>query len=269
MKIIIFFTLLELLITIAIIAILASMLLPALAQVKEKGQAIDCTSNLKQLTLANLLYANDNRGFLVPFSIDAFGENKHRWHGTSGDTATFGDDTTFDPSKGPLTQYLGTSGKVNACKGVKFPEATKAFEKGCGGYGYNPLLGQLSEAIWPDSAPLTSGYKLARIKIHSDKVMFADSAILIDSTTGWASPSGTQLGPSSSIAAPGADGYGWISLPTMHFRHQGKANISFADGHVTDMPLVSSAQGANAWKLGHPYPNNDASRDKHYDPAKK
>lgn len=255
------FTLLELLITIAIIAILASMLLPTLSKVKEKGLAIDCTSNLKQLSLSNLLYADDNRGFLVPLSIDAFGENKHRWHGTSGDTATFGDDTTFDPSKGPLTQYLGTSGKVNACKGVKFPESTKAFEKGCGGYGYNEMLGKLSDE-W-DQAAHASGYKLSKIKINSDKVMFADSAVLVGSD-GQFSSNGPFFGPSSSIAAPG----GWMLFPTMHFRHQKRANISFADGHVTDLPLVSSAQGANAWQLGHPYPNNNTSRDKHYDPAK-
>jgi len=87
----------------------------------------------------------------------------------------------------------------------------------------------------------------------------------IDSTTGGASATGTQLGPSSSIEAPGGS---WIAWPTMHFRHQKRANISFADGHVTDLPLVSSAQGANAWQLGHPYPNNNPSRDKHYDPAK-
>ena len=69
------FTLIELLLVVAIIAILAGLLLPALSLAKSKGQRTACLSNLRQSALSVQLYHADNDGKLVPNHPLALGTN--------------------------------------------------------------------------------------------------------------------------------------------------------------------------------------------------
>ncbi|HEX40678.1 MAG TPA: type II secretion system protein [Phycisphaerales bacterium] len=59
------FTLIELLVVIAIIAVLMAVLMPALNRAREQGKRAACMGNLKQLTLAWIMYAMDNDDKLV------------------------------------------------------------------------------------------------------------------------------------------------------------------------------------------------------------
>lgn len=58
------FTLIELLVVISIIAILASMLMPAIGMVRSSARTINCGNNMRQFTLAMLTYTNDNDSML-------------------------------------------------------------------------------------------------------------------------------------------------------------------------------------------------------------
>jgi prepilin-type N-terminal cleavage/methylation domain-containing protein len=74
------FTLIELAVVLATVALLAAMLLPALAQTRQNSQVIECLANQRQLAVAWMMYARDNNDKLVPVGSLAyqpanFGEN--------------------------------------------------------------------------------------------------------------------------------------------------------------------------------------------------
>ena len=80
-----FFTLTELLITISVIAILVSMLLPVLNSAREKANMIYCTGNLKQMSSANIIYAGAFDDYCVAAYLDT----------TMGDTNFWGTNTAY------------------------------------------------------------------------------------------------------------------------------------------------------------------------------
>jgi prepilin-type N-terminal cleavage/methylation domain-containing protein/prepilin-type processing-associated H-X9-DG protein len=93
------FTLVELLVVIGIIAVLVSLLLPAMNRARESARRTNCMSNLKQIGAAMLMYAQDNQGLVPPL-----------YYGYNAAPGKKGYDATS--SYGPVAGYSATAPTV-------------------------------------------------------------------------------------------------------------------------------------------------------------
>lgn len=85
------FTLIELLVVISIIALLIALLLPALNEAKQQAYQVTCLSNLKQIGLSMVTYAQDNEGYYPSKEIPGVGGvSTFNWVGKAGSLAAYG-----------------------------------------------------------------------------------------------------------------------------------------------------------------------------------
>lgn len=240
------FTLLELLIVIAVIGLLMGILMPALTAARAQGKAAVCQSNIRQLLLANIGYATENDGSYVPAAMDYLDYvdgNKHRWHGVRDSL-----DEPFDPPRGPLAGYLA-DGSVKECpKKVNFRKGAPwdwDFEDGCGGYGYN--MTYIGSRIWEGSyederCRVTT--KDCEVGSPAKTLMFADTAMAkLDNGKPYYLEYSFAEPPYFVVDGKPAVDWGYAS-PSIHFRHRHRANIGWADGHI-DAREMADFDGVN------------------------
>lgn len=260
------FTLVELLIVIGIVSILMALLLPALARAREKARSIQCASNLRQLYLANAMYASEHDGQYCPDAPDIDTTNLVRWHGVrekiSGDVwdAVY---TDYDPKKGPLAEYLPDA-RVKECP-VFFEykrqgQVSSAFESGTGGYGYNGAYvgGSYHLYDWFDSARYTTTALDSRVFEPSTTIMFADAAYPLEEGLieyGELAPPYFPSPENPTGAPDDPEDPAWPASPSIHFRHNRRVNVVWCDGHISSEPW-----GWAHSQINNPFHNGDNYR---------
>jgi hypothetical protein len=243
-----------LLVVVAIIAILAAMLLPALSKAKVAGQATYCMSNNRQLGLAWLLYATDNNGTVVrnvPFNPDPLGANGSWCDGWLQFGANITDNTNLALlTKSKLGAYTARNVGIYKCpadiytvpeRGVSLPRvrsnSMNAFIDSSGssvGFGYPQFFyyRKLSDIINPGPSDL-----FVMVDEHPDSIN--DAWLVVDPTTP------TQWGN---------------DLPASY--HNGACGFNFSDGHSEIHHWLERTTSARVTEMSHGgYPGSPNDRD--------
>lgn len=229
------FTLIELLITIAIIALLLSILTPTLRGTLAAARTAKCHSNQRQLAVAWSLYGNDFRDFAVPAAYW-----QTQFIGTGPVLYWFGADSpTAPPGSGTLMPYLSTArAERSALECPEQPSGTYTPQtqnlKVSTTYGYNGYyLSPEMTPGWAAEISFRPWRKLADVRAPSSLLVFADT--LLASVNAATLPRSTALLDPPMLYSQ-YSGWQTNSSPTTAFRHglKQKSNVAaHADGSAT------------------------------------
>jgi prepilin-type N-terminal cleavage/methylation domain-containing protein len=218
------FTLIELLVVIAIIGILAAMLLPALARARIKAQGVQCMNNTKQLTLAWIMYAGDNKDSIAGVDNDQSVGTASEWQaawcgGIMSDYYNCIDtDTLEDGELWPYTKSLGVyhcPGDVSTQGAALKPQIVKGQAR-IRSYSCSQTY---IASNWLPSPPYKWYKNLGQIIDTSDTWVFIEENPVTINDGAFA----VQMTPPGSTT-----GYN-IDHPATY--HAGATGLSFADGH--------------------------------------
>lgn len=249
------FTLVELLVVIAVIVILAALLFPVFAQVREKARQASCLSNLKQICLAVMMYAQD------------YDETYPRDVTRCSDGPTADPCSQWNPDRrleARLRPYIRNTG-LFACPSATTPPVTwDRAHAVCSwdGWGYpefmcfpgDPARGKPLSYGWnqwvfqlcvtpPGGGCEAPGIPLAAVVDPAGKVMAADSrnSTLDPFALSFANYPGVSAFFAGNVGQfwpqfAGRKGTGPEIVPETHARHQKGQNAAFLDGHARWLP---------------------------------
>ena len=225
------FTLDELLVVIGIIAVLLALLLPAMNKARESARGVACGSNLRQIGIGLLMYANENRQRL-PFHADWGPPNVEDWiHWQPGP----GRDPNNLTRTSAIAQYMGNF-KVDVfrCPSDDTGHHTRFDTMGAGPlrYEFSYSMNGRFASNWPTPPPPLSAIPDASGKF----VIIEEDELSLDDGHYW--PDGIRTNLENYLASrhhrPRRRDYGtWQSIPleSRPDRNE-RGNVLFADGHV-------------------------------------
>ncbi len=212
------FTLIEMLVVIAIISILAALLMPALSVARSHARSTRCRSRLNNIGQALYAYTVDHNEMLP-----GIGDYTGTWFFGS----TEGPDKPVNFHKGYLSLYVSNSDEVWQCPEFGWGNYVPRAKGPSTGYAYNYhyLNYLVEEGDWsdPDYKYWWKGRGLTIVKKPSNTVLFGDSA------TNWMGPLQENW-----FWTPPSQALLWGEAYT-HFRHRRTANVLWVDGHVSTM----------------------------------